>query len=302
MIGIILIIILTFFFPGIINRTKSILSGRKGPVILQPMYDIRLLLNKKSIFSNTSSIITQVGPTIYFASIVTSLLFLPFGSYSSVINFDNDFIYFIYILAFGKFFMVLTALDAGSSFQGMGASREVMYSMLIEPAILILIGALSMITGYTSFDEIFKFMDFTNNSYYLVTIICCYILVKFAMVENSRLPIDDPKTHLELTMVHEVMILDISGFDLALIHFANALKFTIFGSLIANCLFPPNSNILVLTLIFIVTQISFAVIIGFLESFNPRNKVVKNPQYLLTISAISLLAFVIALILTNKIT
>jgi formate hydrogenlyase subunit 4 len=120
------------------------------------------------------------------------------------------------------------------------------------------------------------------------------------MVENSRLPVDDPKTHLELTMIHEVMILDNSGFDKALIHIGLYLKFAIYGALMYNVIVPAGWNIFLQTVLFLIVQVSFAVIIGLIESFRARNKMNKNPKFILTISAIAWIAFVVILILTDK--
>jgi formate hydrogenlyase subunit 4 len=120
------------------------------------------------------------------------------------------------------------------------------------------------------------------------------------MIENSRLPVDDPKTHLELTMIHEVMILDNSGFDKALIHMGSYLKFAIYGSLMYNIIVPSGWNIFLQISLFFVVQLLFAIIIGLIESFRARNKMNKNPKFILTISAIAWIAFVIVLILTDK--
>jgi formate hydrogenlyase subunit 4 len=124
--------------------------------------------------------------------------------------------------------------------------------------------------------------------------------MQIAMIENSRLPVDDPRTHLELTMVHEVMILDHSGFDKALIHIGSYLKFGIYGALIFNVMVPAGWNIYLQVLLFLTVQLLFAVIIGLLESFRARNKMDKNPKFILSLSAIALIAFVIILILTEK--
>ena len=140
--SLLLIIITSLFFTGIIIRTKSIFSGRKGPGIIQPMKDIFRSLRKGSVYSETSSIIFQLAPTIYFATILMAILFIPFGNQKGILSFNGDFVFFAYVLALGKFFMIIAALDTGSSFEGMGASREALYSMLVEPAFFILMGSL----------------------------------------------------------------------------------------------------------------------------------------------------------------
>jgi formate hydrogenlyase subunit 4 len=123
------------------------------------------------------------------------------------------------------------------------------------------------------------------------------LFIQIALVENSRLPVDDPKTHLELTMIHEVMILDYSGFDKALIHITTWLKFAVYGSLIYNVVVPAGWNIYLQIALFLAVQALFAIIVGFLESFRARNKMNKNPKFILTVSAIAILAFAVILIL-----
>jgi formate hydrogenlyase subunit 4 len=220
---------------------------------------------------------------------------------SSVISFEGDFIYFSYLLALGKFFAILGALDTGSSFEGMGANREAFFSMLIEPAFFILLATFAMLTGYTSFSDIFSHFFITGNPNVLIySIIGIYLFLQTAIVENSRVPVDDPKTHLELTMIHEVMILDNSGFDKAMIHIGSYLKFAIYGSLMFNLVAPSGLNIFIQIALFIGVQLLFAVIIGLTESFRARNKMNKNPKFILTISAVAWIAFVVILILTDR--
>jgi len=303
MTGLILILITAIFFPGIILRTKSIASGRKGPGIFQPLKDILVLLRKGSLFSNTTGIIFRIAPAISLSSIICAALVIPFANQKALISFEGDFIFFAYLLALGKFFMITGALDTGSSFEGMGANREAFFSMLIEPAFFILLATFAMFTGYTSFSDIFRHFFVTGDDYVLIySIIGCYLLIQIAMIENSRVPVDDPKTHLELTMIHEVMILDNSGFDKALIHIGSYLKFAIYGSLVFNALVPAGWSVWLHAGLFILVQVLFAVIIGLLESFRARNKMNKNPKCILTISAIAMIAFVVILIITNKLT
>ncbi|MEK7198899.1 MAG: NADH-quinone oxidoreductase subunit H, partial [Bacteroidota bacterium] len=229
MISFILIIIASIFFTGILIRTKSITSGRKGPGILQPMKDIIRLFKKGAVYSETTSFIFQVAPSIYFASIIMAILVIPFGQYKGIISFEGDFVFFAYILGTGKFFSIISAMDTGSSFEGMGASREALFSMFAEPAFFILMGSFALLTGHTSFQEIFVSLHFGSYISYILGVLATFVLAMIAMVENSRMPFDDPKTHLELTMVHEAMILDNSGFDLGMILYTTNLKFAMYG-------------------------------------------------------------------------
>jgi formate hydrogenlyase subunit 4 len=301
MISFVLILIAAFFFPGMILRIKSISSGRKGQGILQPIKDIGVLMRKGSVFSKTSGRIFQIAPVVALSSVLCVLLVIPFASQSAVISFEGDFVFFSYLLAFGKFFTILAALDTGSSFEGMGANREAFFSMLVEPAFFILLATFAMFTGYTSFSGIFSHFFLAGSHYVLIySIIGFYLFVQIAMIENSRLPVDDPKTHLELTMIHEVMILDNSGFDKALIHIGTYLKFAIYGALMYNVIVPAGWNIFLQIVLFLTVQMVFAIIIGLTESFRARNKMNKNPKFILTISAIAWIAFVVILILTDK--
>ena len=156
MLSIVLILIAGIFFTGVIIRTKSIASGRKGPGIFQPIKDVVRLFKKGAVYSETTSFIFQIAPTIYFASVVMAMFVIPFGHSKGIISFNGDFIFFAYVLALGKFFSIISAMDTGSSFEGMGASREALYSMFAEPAFFVLMGSLALLAGHTSFQEIFQ--------------------------------------------------------------------------------------------------------------------------------------------------
>ncbi|MGV6846513.1 MAG: respiratory chain complex I subunit 1 family protein [Lutibacter sp.] len=302
MVSVILIFIGAFLFPGIVSITKSKLAGRKGISLLQPWYDFFKLIKKGMIISNTTSIIFQVATVINSAVLFVVMFFIPFSYFQpGIIHFEGDFLLFIYLLALGKFFLIISALDTGSSFEGMGANREALYSLLVEPAFFMIIGTLVLISGNLSFSELFQQLDLNFSSGLLFTVLSIYILLQFILIEGSRLPIDDPKTHLELTMIHEVMVLDNSGIDLAFIELGNALKFSIFSALIANIIlaFIPVSYFYAIV-VFVITQIILAVIIGVLESFRARLKLIYNSQFILTISSISVVLFLMMLLLKNS--
>ncbi|MDR3609119.1 MAG: NADH-quinone oxidoreductase subunit H [Ignavibacteriaceae bacterium] len=303
--NIVLILIVSLFFTGLVNRTKSIFSGRKGPGIFQPLKDIFRLLKKGSVYSTTSSFIFRIVPSVYFSTVLIAALFIPFGGDRGLISFQFDFVLFAYILALGKFFNIISALDTGSSFEGMGASREALYSMLAEPAFFITIGSLGLLTGYSSFYQIFNSIHYSASASpvisYSLGMLASVVFMFLGLVENSRIPIDDPKTHLELTMIHEVMILDNSGFDLGLILYTGILKFALYGSLIANMFFLNSTHILINIFIFFSLQALFALTVGTLESFMARFRMNQNPQFILMLSSVSLLIFLGVMIITGKI-
>lgn len=299
MISFILIILASLFFSGIIIRTKSIASGRKGPGIFQPLKDVIRLFKKGSVYSKTTSFIFQIAPSIYFASIIMAIMVIPLGEYKGVISFEGDFVFFAYVLGVGKFFSIISALDTGSSFEGMGASREALFSMFGEPAFFILMGSFALLTGHTSFHEIFASLHFGSYISYILGILATVVLVMITMVENSRMPFDDPKTHLELTMVHEVMILDNSGFDLGLILYGTSLKFAMYGALIAN-LFMGSFPLYITIPLFFSMQMLFAIAVGLLESFTARFRMNHNAQYILALSSVSLLIFLGVLLILGQ--
>ena len=299
MLSITLILFTSIFFTGIILRTKSITSGRKGPGLLQPVKDVIRLFKKGAIYSETTSIIFRIAPAIYFSTVFMACLVIPFGSYKGIVSFDGDFIFFAYILALGKFFSIISAMDTGSSFEGMGASREALYSMFAEPAFFILIGSFALFTGNTSFHNIFSSLHLGSSITYTLGGLAAFVLIMIAMIENSRMPVDDPKTHLELTMIHEVMILDNSGFDLGLILATGYLKFAMYGAIIADFFIGGLSFIWAIPL-FLIIQLIFAVLVGIIESFMARFRMSHNPQFILTLSSVSFLIFLGVLLVLDK--
>ncbi|HOW41962.1 MAG TPA: NADH-quinone oxidoreductase subunit H [Bacteroidales bacterium] len=299
MISISLILLVSLFFPGIILRTKSLTSGRLGPGLMQPVKDVVRLFRKGAVYSDTTSFIFRIAPTIYFSSVLMACLVIPMGQYRGLVSFDGDFVFFAYILALGKFFSIIAAMDTGSSFEGMGASREALYSMFAEPAFFILLGSFSLLTGFTSFYDIFNSLHLGSSITYTLGILAAFVLIMIAMIENSRMPVDDPKTHLELTMVHEVMILDNSGFDLGLIIYTGYLKFAMYGALIAGFFIGSLSHGWSMAA-FLFIQVVFAATVGLIESFMARFRMNHNPQFILALSSVSFLIFLGVLLVLEK--
>ena len=289
------------FFPGITAKIKAKIAGRKMPSVFQPLFDVIRLHKKGAIYSPVTSFIFKLAPIVYMATILVAILFIPLGGQKGLLSFDGDFVFFAYIMAIGKFLLIISAMDTGSGFEGMGANREALYSMLVEPAFFILMGSLALFTDIASFSDLYSLMHASTNLSLITGVAAIYVLMYIAMVENSRLPVDDPKTHLELTMVHEVMILDNSGFDLALMHMASWLKFSLYGTLICNFIIYTAWPVYIQIISFFFIQSSFAVVVGILEMFRARNKMEKNPQWILMLSAIAVVTFLTTLIITHKI-
>ena len=298
MLSFILIFVVSLFFSGIVVRTKSLASGRKGPGVFQPIRDIWRLLRKGAVYSRTTSVVFRLAPSVYFASILAAIAVVPLGANAGIVSFSCDFVFFAYVLALGKFFCIIAALDTGSSFEGMGASREALFSMLAEPAFFILMGTLGLLTGHTSFLHIFRDLHIDSNLSYILVGIACFLLIMICMIENSRMPVDDPKTHLELTMIHEVMILDNSGFDLGLILHATNLKFAMYGALIAD-LFIGNLPTTTAIAVFFGIQIATAIVAGIIESFMARFRMGHNAQFILVLSSLALLMLLGVMLINN---
>lgn len=299
----ILIILISLLYPGIIDKTKAKLSGRQGPKIYQFVFDTIRLLRKGNVYSTSTSYIFQISGIVNLAVSLTVLLVLPFGILPAPISFNGDFIFVLYALALGKFIQVAGALDVSSGFEGMGANREVLYHALIEPAFFILMGTLCIFTGHTSFHDIYQELYSNEHAASIIVVVVVFSIAMFMimLVESSRIPSDDPNTHLELTMIHEVMILDHSGFDLGLIKLNGALRFAIFGTLISNVAIPGFLPVYVILPLFILLHFLLAFTIGFVESFKPRNKIGRNPQYIISISAIAAVLYIVIIIIKSNI-
>jgi formate hydrogenlyase subunit 4 len=250
------------------------------------MHDIFRLFRKGNVYSQTSSIIFQLAPGVYFATLLMAILFVPFGNEPGLISFNGDFVFFAYTLALGKFLMIIAALDTGSSFEGMGASREALFSMLVEPAFFILMGSLALLTGYTSFAGIFGALHFGSYISYGIGLLASFVFITIALIENSRMPVDDPKTHLELTMIHEVMILDHSGPDLAFLTYAYAVKLFVLGAVLSSFIAPPAHGWRGLAVL-LAGEAAVALVIGVIESTMARLRLSRVPQLLVGASVIS---------------
>lgn len=294
--NVVLVMLLAPLVIGIINRTKSIVGGRKGPPLLQAYYDIAKLLRKNTVLSDTTTWLFLAGPVVSIATAVVAALFLPFGNYRSVISFSGDMLVFIYLFALARFFVASAAMDTGSAFEGMGASREVTFSALAEPALLFGLLALARASGSLNLSGMLghngtSIWDRASASAVLVLISWFIVL----LAENSRVPIDDPNTHLELTMIHEVMVLDHSGPAFGMILYGAALKLTLFCSLVSALLLPLGRQPLLNLLAGIAGIFAVAIAVGLVESMMARLRLVRVPQLLIT--ATLLAAFAVILLL-----
>lgn len=285
--NIIAVMFLPFLMTGIIRKTKAFWGGRYGASVFQPLYDFIKLIKKDFVISNTASAVFRLTPLISFAAVITAALFIPLISGNAIIDIPAGLIVFAYFLALGKFFSCVGAMDTGSSFEGMGTSREACFTSIVEPAFFIIMGSVMALSGNYTFESLSKIAE--NAGSYGVLIIIFAVLALFLMVliEGCRVPVDDPATHLELTMIHEVMILDNSGFDLALISWSAGIKMLLITSLIAKIIIPDGNPFYALYYLMIVFLIS--IIIGTVESSMARIRMSHVFEFIFIMSSFALI-------------
>ena len=283
-------LILSPLLPGIINKVKAFFAGRKGPSLLQLYYDLFKLLRKESIVSTTSGGVIRLAPAIILGTLLTAALFLPYGAKYSPFTFTGDVIFFFYLLGTSRVAMIFGALDTGSSFEGMGASREAHFAALAEAAIFAVIGFLALTTGHSE-TGMLSDTGFSDIRHLTSTLLCAAAFFLVLLVENCRVPADDPDTHLELTMIHEAMVLDYAGPDLAGIFYAGALKFWLFISFFVMFLIPAGSwEFGLYSAVFGAGVLLTTVAVGCVESCMARYRFLKVPQMLAGALCIALLA------------
>ena len=293
LVNILLLTLAALAIPGVVNRTRAALAGRRGIRFLQHLYDVRLLLRKGAVYSPTTSALFRAVPSVYLGTALVAALFIPAGGLSPLLSFEGDMVAFAYLLALGRFALILGAMDTGSSFEGMGASREALYGALVEPALMTAVATLALVSGYTSFADLFTAAP--QARFTVVLLLTAYVLVKIVFTESGRVPVDDPRTHLELTMIHEVMWLDYCGVDLGMIQIAGWLKTAALSILAADTVaaafgWPWWAAA---PLAVAVTGLS----VGIVESTQARNKLARNTTFILTIGALAALVFFSAYLL-----
>jgi formate hydrogenlyase subunit 4 len=284
---------------GLIRKTKAIFAGRKGFPLLQAYRDLFKLLKKGAVYSDTVTAVFKLAPAVQLSVMILAAAFLPFGGLPGVFSFGGDFIVIIFLMGLSRFFLVLGAMDTGSSFEGMGANREAFFSILIEPALLLGFAVLTGFSTEASLNSVIRnaFQSLSFENITLLLLVCASFLI-LALAENSRVPFDDPTTHLELTMIHEVMILDNSGPDLAMIEYGASLKLWFFFTLIAD-IFPALhyfTQPFRAALTFVVILL-LSVLAGVVESVMARLRLTRIPQLLSTALAFSLVAILLKSIL-----
>lgn len=293
-INILILLIVPFLMIGVIKKTKAFWAGRKGVSIWQPLWDFLRLMKKGAVISETTSWVFKYTPIIGLGATVFAAMFVPLATGAAVINIPFAFVIFSYVLGLGKFFSLISALDTGSSFEGMGASREACFSTIVEPAFFIALASIAALTQNYSFGSFKLILQNAGGYGFIIIALAVVTLFIMLLIEGCRVPVDDPTTHLELTMIHEVMILDNSGVDLGLITWTAAIKMFIFEALIANLIIPLSWGLLGSTLAFLAIVFILSVIIGTVESSMARFRMTHVFEFifLMSITALIILALV----------
>ncbi len=290
--------ILAPLFPGFILKTKAFFGGRKGPPLLIKYYTLIKLLKKGSVYSQSTTLLFKLGPVVSLATAIMALLFLPMAGQPAILSFHGDIILVLYLLGLGRFFTITAAMDTASPFEGMGAAREAYFPILCEAALFMVLILLYLLNGKLSLTAHFAgttpmALWETAGAPLLFAIFALFIVM---LTEGSRVPVDDPATHLELTMIHEVMILDHSGPDLALIELGSFFKLLFYAALIAPLACPVSLAHPAATAgVFLGVLALIYVVIGVIESVMARLRMDRVPMFILTSFALAFFAAIISL-------
>ena len=289
---ILLALILSPLLFGIINRIKARFAGRKGQPLLQSYYDLVKLLHKGAVYSTTTTWVFRLGPVAGLAASLLCIMIIPSGGDGGLFSFSGDFILMIYIMGIARFLTVTAALDTGSAFEGMGASREVQFSVIAEIVLLLGLSVLAIGTGEIGISKIYA--GIWNSNVTLlgpVTFLVAFAFLIILLTENSRIPVDDPNTHLELTMIHEVMVLDHGGIDFAFIQYGAALKLWTFSELMTGIAIPLRTGQPFMDIpINVIGVFMAAVLVGIIESSMARLRLLNVPQLLITALSVTVAA------------
>jgi formate hydrogenlyase subunit 4 len=282
-------LLLAPLLPGIINKVKAWTAGRRGPPVLQLYYDLSRLWNKGVVMSTLASPGFIVGPAVAWVALVGAALLMPLGGVGGALSFRGDVLLLVYLLALARFCTAWAALETGSAFEGMGAAREVSYAVLSEVALITAVLSLSVQTGNVTLTDMLALSVGSG------AVLLAAGLFAVLLAENCRVPFDDPNTHLELTMVHEAMILDHSGPPLAVILHGASLKLMLFAVLLSQVVLPLGQLApLAAAAALIGTVFGVTVAIGLVESLTARFAFKRVPLLLTAAFLLCLFALLLA--------
>ena len=294
----ILAMLLAPFYSALILKVKAFFGGKKGPPLLINYYTLAKLLRKGSVYSTSTTPIFRLGPMVSLCAAATVLLFLPIAGQRPLFSFNGDVIFLLYLLGMGRFFTIAAAMDTASPFEGMGAAREAYFPIICEATLFMMLILFYVLTGELSLAAYFGGGQPLSlwQAAGLPLLFVIFALFIVLLTENSRVPVDDPATHLELTMIHEVMVLDHSGPDFALIELGSFFKLFFYATLTTRLLNPITTGFVILDAVafFIVMAVVY-VAVAVTESVMARFRMDKVPQFVLTSFALAFFATVITL-------
>ncbi len=273
---------------GVIAKTKAFFAGRVGPPVLQPYWDLIKLFRKGLVISTTTTWMFVAGPIVTLVAVLLAGLMMPFGAFNAPVSFTGGLILFAYLFALGRFFTTAAALDTGSPFEGMGAAREATFACLAEPALFFALLVLAKLSNSLSLSAMLHgplLGAWVTSGAPLLLVLAGLFIVLLA--ENCRIPVDDPNTHLELTMIHEVMVLDHSGPLLGTILYGAAMKLFVLGALVARVAIPFDSQWMLNWIVFVAQMLGLAVVIGVVESVMARLRMKQVPNLLIAACLLS---------------
>ena len=286
--NIIFFLIIPFLMVGIIRKTKAFFGARYGASIIQPFWDFVKLMKKESVFSTSTTLLFKLAPVVSLACIVFAFLFVPMVQGQAIINLQGELIVFAYALGLAKFISILASMETASSFEGMGSSREACFTTIIEPAFFIVIASIMALCKIYTFDSLNQIIHSSGSIGYLIILFAVLSLLIMLLVEGARVPVDDPSTHLELTMIHEVMVLDNSSQELAIINFNAAAKMFLISCLIATLITPTNLSLWASVGIFLGIMLLISILIGIIESSIARLRMSHVFEFVFIMSSFAL--------------
>ena len=294
-IHIVLALLLPPLLLGVITRVKALFAGRRGAPLLQLYFDLAKLARKGTVQSRTTSWVFRAGPVVGLATAVAAAMLVPLGAHATPLSFTGDFLFFAYLFALGRFFTVAAALDTGSAFEGMGGAREVTFGALAEPALFLAFVVLARLAEVPRLAAMLGpglASEWGAAAPSLVLVAVSLFIVLLA--ENCRVPFDDPNTHLELTMIHEVMVLDHGGPSLGMVLYAASVKLFVLSAVVVRVALPVSTGSPWLDwLVFAGAMLVCAALVGVVESVMARLRLVAVPKLLVTACLLSAVGMVL---------
>jgi len=298
--NVIFVLLISPLFVSLIKIVKAHAQKRRGPPIFQTYRNLTKLLKKETIYSANSSWIMRVTPLVNVAALLVASLFVPILVIPQPTDIVGNVILFLYLLALAKFFMALSGLDAGSTFGGMGSSREMAISASIEPVVIVVFAALAFAFKTINLPDMFRGALSSTVLIDPVLILISISIFIVIIVESARVPVDNPETHLELTMIHEAMILEQSGKNLAMMELSSAMKQLLLMAVLINILVPWGltqdftvPSILISLGAFVLKAIVLAIIIGLFESSCAKSRLFRLPGLFVVALFLSIITLII---------